>query len=484
MLKRWQRCIDAAEGEDSIKTGPDSGREYLPQLTGQDLAEYSNYKKRATFFGATKRTVEGIAGAVFRKDPTLEWPDQSRDMLESIGVGKESIFVVAQRVFSSILAIGRVGLLVDIKPNAMINEPPQWAIYGAASIINWRCNEYGELVLVILKEEINEPKRDDPYEYEEVTQYRELFLSGNEVTASDGSIAREGTYVQRLWRKPAGSDHFVVVDTIVPVVRGKQLTEIPFVFFNARDAAPRITLPPILDVVNLNIAHYRNSADYEHGLHYTGIPTACVAGFNVTSEEKLKIGSETAWISEDPSAKAWFLEFTGAGLGSLKEAMQDKEAQMAVLGARLLEEPKRAVESADTHKIRRSGEDGVTSNIAKTVSKGMTRCLEITARWLGISQDVSIELNTDLLDVRLTAQEMTALLALLQAGTISYSTFFFNLQRSGAYREGWTELEERDAIETSPPASNGEVDDLDEPDDEDEDEDEDDEDEDDDLRAA
>src|ERR1051326_3147997 len=88
-LPRWRRCRDAYAGTDAIKkavmqsaranagqptvvNGQRTSRLapiYLPMLDGQDLAQYAAYVERALWYGATKRTVQGLTGAVFRKDP-------------------------------------------------------------------------------------------------------------------------------------------------------------------------------------------------------------------------------------------------------------------------------------------------------------------------------------------------------------------------------------------------------------------------------
>ncbi len=44
--------------------------------------------------------------------------------------------------------------------------------------------------------------------------------------------------------------------------------------------------------IYLNLDHYRLDADYKHGVHFTALPTAWVAGFE--KKEELTIGSRTA----------------------------------------------------------------------------------------------------------------------------------------------------------------------------------------------
>ena len=44
-----------------------AGEKYLPRLDSQNEEEYSAYKARASFFGATARTLEEYLDLVFRR---------------------------------------------------------------------------------------------------------------------------------------------------------------------------------------------------------------------------------------------------------------------------------------------------------------------------------------------------------------------------------------------------------------------------------
>ena len=53
-LAAWSRARDVLAGEDAVKA---AGTKYLPRLDAQSDEEYEAYKTRASFFGATARTV-------------------------------------------------------------------------------------------------------------------------------------------------------------------------------------------------------------------------------------------------------------------------------------------------------------------------------------------------------------------------------------------------------------------------------------------
>jgi hypothetical protein len=178
----------------------------------------------------------------------------------------------------------------------------------------------------------------------------------------------------------------------------------------------------------VNLSHYRTTADYEHGLHFTGLPTPVVTGYY--SDDKsasLRIGSGTAWLLPDVQSKAFYLEFTGQGLGELREALRSKEAMMATLGARILAPEKRAAESAQTANIHRSSENSVLASIAQSISIGLTHVMEYLRDWSNITGDVKVELNRDFIPNSMTAQDLDSLVKAWQSGSISHQTLFDNL---------------------------------------------------------
>jgi hypothetical protein len=343
----WERCRDVIAGEDQVKHYADK-KGYLPKLSGQSDDEYEGYRDRAMFYNATSRTVSAITGAIFRKPVALA-PDFEID-------GKLFSERIEQRCREAVresLSVGRFGVLVDMPPVdpdlAAPPGPPYALVYKAEQIINWRYETEGDderLTLVVLHESEMVPDPDDPYMLVSETRYRELL------------ITEAGVYAQRIWKEIAndatGKKELIIVSEVVPLALGSPLTEIPFVIGGSLSCSCEVEKPPLLDLVNVNLSHFRTSADLEHGRHFTALPTAWVAGFG--DDQELRIGSGTAWVTDNPAAHAGFLEFSGAGLSALSEGLIQKEHLMAVLGARLFEPPRAGVEAAETLRLRQSAD--------------------------------------------------------------------------------------------------------------------------------
>lgn len=436
---QWMRCRDAYDGTDAIK---DRGSMYLPKLGGQTKEEYEAYLARAMWYGATGRTVDGLTGAVTRKDPKLEFPDAIRPQLDDVTLTGTPFQVFVKELLSELLKVGRGGVLVDMgrDPDADIAAArPYWVSYTAEQIINWRTEtRFGkqQLVLVVLCEEYEVVDPQDPYTVECKKRYRELALVDNR-------------YVVRVHTPTVVEGRTAyTMEEVTPVVRGEALTEIPFCFFGVSGLNVVPEKPPILDLVDVNLSHYRSSADLEHGRHFTALPTPWIAGFPETTQ--VKIGSTVAWVSSDPNAKAGMLEFTGQGLGGLEKALESKERMMAVLGARMLEEQRTGVETFEATALRTSGERSVLQSTAAVVSLGMTKILQWHAFWSGVKEttDINVELNQDFISTPLTGSDLTELVKAWQAGAISYETLYWNLQRGEVTRPDVEPEDERTLIET------------------------------------
>jgi hypothetical protein len=441
----WEKINDVLGGEEKVKG---EKAKYLPALEGQSSQGYENYLTRASFYEATSRTVDGLVGSIFRKPPVETLSTNIDDLSSNSNSNGEPLEIFVKSVTRDVLAFGRAGVLVDAPPGG---GEPFLAHYKPEDIINWRSefiNGTDVPVMAVLRETAMVPKEDDPFEMEEQEVFRELSL---DITETGRSI-----YIVRIWKKGKGAhkDSFIMVDEAVPVKRGEPLDFIPFEFFGPMSRTPAIQRSPILGLVNLNLSHYRTTADVEHGAHFTALPTPWVAGDIVQGNNngELAIGAGVAWQLE-VGATVGLLEYTGQGLDALRNLQQDKERRMAVLGARLLEEQKNGVESAKAIGLRHRGENSILSSIAGTVSRGMEAVLNWADLWSGGNgEGNSFELNQDFVGMPMQPSEMVHLVKTWQTGGIGQEALFYNLKKGErlppgmTYEEYQTDIEQTDGF--------------------------------------
>lgn len=449
-LKKWERCRDAFEGTDAIKG---NAATYLPPLSPQMKSnDYKHLVDRALWFGATERTVKGLAGAVMRKPVQVEVPTLMEDELNDVTLTGVPLQSFCYSVIEDMLAVGRTGVLIDMPVNG---TRPYLVQYNAEDIVNWRTQRFdGEqiLTLLVLRETALQEDQDE-FGHEAVERYRVLRLGPPEeyedwFYATDVVSNSFFKYTQQVYIKVKrdGQEEWEPQFPVLPLKQGEPLDRIPFTLFNATSLDLPIEKPPLLDLVDHNLSHFKNSADHERSLYFCGAPAWFFKGIPAGTE--IVLGSSRAIISEHPDADGKIIEANANAVGALREALQQKERKLSVLGAALLDEPKKAAEAAETLRIRQASGQATLRAMAQTGSDGMERVFKLWAEWEALDPDaVSLRYNNDFVDATLTPEQIRVYLEMLIKGAISRQTFYSLLEGGELTRPGVTYEEELAAIE-------------------------------------
>ena len=381
-LEQIRRSRDTHAGTDAIKqTAPvysndisSTDEEYLPKLNGQDKKQYNSYKKRAVFFGAMSRTVTALVGAIDRKPPEVKGANNLKEFMKDVTGTGISLDEFLKDIEEEVMVSGRVVVCVDRK-NSTDNRP-YLVWYKSEDCINWFSEQYTDfdqrLTGMIFREAYYDTDKDNKYKQIQKDQYREFTMEGGNVVVNIWKIKNdEKTSEFGNAEKPS----YEIAESYTLTNRGKSLGFIPCVPVVSDGSPFEVPQPPLLDLVDVNLAHYRNSADYEHGMHWTALPTPVLTGLN-GKDNKISIGSGSAIILPDPQSSAMFLEFSGQGLSTIKTAMDHKEMMMSALGARMLASRMDQSTSAEVARINYSGETASLCNVARSMSRGMTRLLK------------------------------------------------------------------------------------------------------------
>lgn len=431
--RQWDTLRDCIEGEDAIK---DAGIKYLPMASGSTPQQYNAFKTRARWINYTGRTLDGLHGLIFRRDPVVECSDEFKNtgILENIDRRGTSLyqFLSDSTYDSMITTFG--GFLVDMPATSgamnklqmeELGIRPYIRYYPAESIVNWRygiINGIEQLCMVVLKEESDIPMNDE-FSHEINKQYRVLDIEN-------------GVYRQRLF-SPSGKDangDTVYSEEVIPItINNKEVTEIPFVMLPSKFPEK----PMLLDLAYCNIGHYQKSADYENGVHLTTIPTGYVTGHKSLTDERgepetIHLGHDAFLQFEEEAAKVGTLVFSGAGLTHSETALNQALSDMAILGTRLVTPERGTTESADSAKIHRAGENALLATYAKNMSEKITKALRIVEEWIGIEPSISVNLCTDYDTLAFDPNALNALANLAEAGKLPMPYVYWNL-RNGEY---------------------------------------------------
>ena len=447
----WQTIEDVCAGSRCVKR---NGVTYLPKLEGQTDLEYQAFKDRATYVNFTKRTRESLAGMLLRKPPEVSFlGDDIEKLSEDITLAGHTIDDWIRLVCDQAVSTGRSATIIDW--SGSMNRP-YFAHYKARDVLNWassRTDGAEKLVFLVVRE-VDEVLED--FIVEEQTKIRRYWI------ADDGNLTSD-LWIQTTGDPPTISNDKSEVrfikdgEDLIIGRKGKPLKSIPAVIHNATHLGPEVGEAPLGDISEINISHYRSSADLENGRHICGLPTPTATG--VTDSGDLRLGAATAWTSEDPNAKFGFLEFTGQGLNALTEALKEKAEQMAVLGARLLFNDSNDAEAFETVQLRATSETAALSNISGTLSATLTQALQWFHWWTQTSEsgpeevEASVILSKDFTASQMMPAMLSALISALQTNSISPETFYHNLKQGEIYPPDWDFKQETRAISQQAPVA-------------------------------
>lgn len=448
---RWRLVRDVCKGSETVKA---AGDYYLPRPNASDKSQdnrdrYDAYKKRAVFYNATGRTKHSLVGAVFRTWPTLTVPGALGYVTKDIDGQGVSVYQQSQSVIGHLLEVGRHGLLVDyaaVEAGTVSKADEQAgraranvASYPAESIINWKTRQVGGqhlLSLVVLREKVD-VDTDDGFGSEQVVQYRVLRLDAS------------GVYTQEVWEEGSSKTEMTVAPFAPLNGAGQPWRIIPFQFLGSENNDTSIDDSPLYDMAEVNIGHYRNSADYEEAAYLVGQPQPWMSGLDEQWRDHLEkagifLGSRAPWLLPvNGACGVWQAQPNTVA----KEAMDAKKQDMVSLGARLIERGS-AVKTATQADNDSAAEHSVLSLVVSNVSEAYSQCLAWMAEFVNAPGEVVYKLNQDFSQITLDATILAALFNAVQGGKLPEGDFWQYLRDRGVINPEKTDDDIRGELET------------------------------------
>lgn len=438
-LPQWERIrkVLASDAKQYLRNvGACEGDPEQAQLRQQE------YEDGAVLFNFTKRTLAGLVGAVFRMPSIIELPpnlEYLREDANGSGVGLEQ---QAREATDDALSVSRGGLLADMPPTVGATQADQNAgllnptinYYAAEAIRNWRTTRIGSvtvLSLVVLAEAYEYTEDGNPYKTLTGVQYRELYLDDN------------GLYVQRL-HKYTQSGQAASVETYEPRANGKRMDRIPFTFIGSDNNDETIDEPGFKPLVDVQVGHYRNSADNEESLYLSGQAMLVVApSAQITpsqwaeaNPDGVRMGSRQG-LNVGQGGTAQLLQ--AAERSGFTAEMERKEQQAIAIGAQLIT-PTQQV-TAESARLQRGADTSVLGNVARNVSEAYKTAIQWCAMFLGAPDTgIKFELNTEFFLSLMTAQDRAAWVADVNMGYLPVKAYHDALRRSGQLQMGDEEL--------------------------------------------
>jgi len=440
-LPKWQKVDNLVDANVTQylrnvgKSEKDAARQIERQKEYEDGAVLDNF---------TLKTLTGLTGSAFLKPVTVDLQSNLEYLAEDVdGVGT-TIEQQAKEAVDQDLRKGRFGLLADMPETegdttlaSMENGStvPRITRYHAENVINWNYRLQGsaqKLDLVVLTEEVNNGA--DKFSRDTELQYRVLALDEG------------GFYYQQVY-----DAELEVTDPIYPRQNGALMSEIPFFFIGVSDNTATVDASPIYPIAELNIGHYRNSADTEENSFVASQAMLILAlsehingeQWRKENPDGVRIGSRRG-LNVGPGGSGSFIQ--AAESDKAQKLMEMKKKQAVELGAQIIQPG--AQITAETARIQQSVNHSTLSSIAKNVTAAYREALTVCAGFLGSDYDSSFKLNQDFYMSTLTAQDRAQWVAEIQQGITPRSLYYIKLREAGEFPDDWTDEQIASELET------------------------------------
>jgi hypothetical protein len=434
---------DCYGGNERIK---EKAQVYLPQAAGEEYPNYRERLGRSVFFNAFKQTVEGLTGLVMKRNIVLDddVPQGIKDDWENIDNAGTHGDVFARELLQDSIAAGHAAFLVDFPKTGGVQSAademkgatalpirPYWVPVKKDNILSWRTSvENGVTILtqIVIRESGMVP--DGKYGEKEQTLYRVLY--------------KEGVVGFRLEAINDKNEVYVVDEGTYPTQ-----DEIPIVEIVGSDRVSMFeSVPPLLDLAYLDVAHYQTDSDYKNSIHKTCVPIFVRIGAAPPPDgqpQTLVIGPNAGMdLPKDGDAK--YVAHDGAALGEVHKAIQELKGDMATLGLSMLSPDKRAAETAEAKRIDKSASDSKLSTHARGLEDGIERGFGFHAKYKKLPQGGSVTVNRDFENLAMPPATITALSGMVEKAQLSLETMWKMLQAGNVLPDDFQPEEEKGAI--------------------------------------
>lgn len=400
---------------------------------------YAAYKTRAHFPQISSNTLRGLLGIALKSEPIVELPSSLQYMVDDTATASgENLVDLYKFVLSEILQTGRCVLVLDVNPQT---DRIYIAPYTAESFINWRSGIVGGMVaptLLVFEEEISNPEDEDIFTHEMIDTQRVMLID------------ESGHYTQQLY-----TDNNPIGQPVQPSYRGRRLPFLPAVVAGSTNFDLTPDISPLSGISDTAMHIYMKDADLSQSQYMTANPLLCFRGVNADDVPNV-VGATVAIAIPNENGDAKYVEVTANGLNSLQNSIDRLYDRAMEQGASLLGGTVKAAESGEALRMRQESSGATLKGVVENAGRAITMALKMAATWMGESTDgIVFDPITEFSDNKLSAQEMTALLQMWMNKSISFETYYDNLQKGGVAKEDVTADEEMDKIEQEQPAMVG-----------------------------
>lgn len=438
----------------------EKGELYLPKHPMETEPKYKARLGISLSMNATKTTVEGLSGMIFRKDPTLEdVPEDITKHYENIDQRGNSLAVFLHGVADNALLDGHSWIHVEtprtVAEDAQTEEEegirPYWVNVLKKDNHNRRVeirNGKPLLTLFAYQETHSEPDG----EFGEAIKERIRIMREGALSSETGV---RGNVRGEVWEKVEVEDQ----KTGKKEMKWRRIEEyevaimrIPVVFVPAERCGGAFrSKPPLLDLAYEQIEHRRVRSDRQKALTFTGVEVPYLFGKDVvddTGKSKITWGNDGMLLVNDPEATAGVISPTGNGLTAMKEEIEAVTANMATLGLRMLQrDPGTQPTTATADILSKSEGNANLSTFATEMEVAANEAHAFHMELFSTEPAGKIKINRDFHEQMMDPQWVSVLGEQVAAKRLSLETMWAKLVQGEVLPADFDPKEERKRIE-------------------------------------
>ena len=428
MEGKWRKVSTVLEGTEAMR---EAGQNYLPRHERESGENYSERLRSNVLFNSSKITLEGWTTRPFQNLVQASVPDALSEVMKDVDSQGNSATVFARRWFREGLAKAFAHVLVEFPPgpdapqtladDRAANKKPYWCfvppenlIFAASEMENGR-----EILTHVRMVET------------EVVRVGFAEMSVERIRVYDRVRVEGGTQVQvTLWRKVdkrTSKDQDWVMDGPPRFLEG--MDEIPLVTFYADRTGLMQGVPPLEELVDLNIRWWQSNSDQISVLTVARFPILAGSGISEEDSEK-EIGPKKFLWTPDSQGRYYYVEHAGRAIEAGRLDLLDLEDRMSAYGAQFLR--KKPGDQTATERALDSAES--TSQLKDAVVRfndSLSEVLRLTGKWVKIDEPGTVKVPTDFGPGSTEAFDLQALQEARRMGEISRERFLAELKRRG-----------------------------------------------------
>jgi hypothetical protein len=456
MQPSWQLIETVLGGTAAMRS---AGPMYLPQYPEEDNENYSHRLNRSVLTNYLKKSLRSLAAKPFMKPMTIKnmAPGLEHLLVDADREGN-SLHVFSHRNFRAGMSKGLSHILVDFP---RVSSPD-------GTMAGQRSSRAAPYLRQVAAENVIAGYADVIDGEEQYTHVRILMQS----------VRRIGSFGERmvneiLVMEPGVNQIWLLVDQdkdewVMTDEWNTSLDFVPLVTFYADRIGFLEADPPLIDVANLNVAHWQSESDQTNVLTVTRFPILGASGVTSISQSDQptpsthRIGPHQVLTASDPQSRFYYVEHTGAAIAAGAAHGAHLEDAMAELAMDLVLRGRSGRITATAHSIDKAEADTALSQMAVDYEEAINQALRYANAWQGNDSKLRFksagecQLASDFgLSLR-DSQEVRDLMEARANGWITHESLLRELKRRSVLNDDFDIVLELAALAKETPVDEGE----------------------------